>query len=107
MPRLVLRYRAKDGSGDRYVLARVGVDAERIDFVAGQEREVFDYYSKNRNALDALRAPVYEDKVVDFLFDKAEVTDRKVTREELEAALATNGGFGSANAARELLRTLK
>jgi trigger factor len=34
-----------------------------------------------------LRAPLYEDKVVDFLFDKAEVTDREVTREELQAAI--------------------
>jgi trigger factor len=34
-----------------------------------------------------LRAPLYEDKVVDFLFDKAEVSDRQVTREELEAAI--------------------
>ncbi len=34
-----------------------------------------------------LRAPLYEDKVVDFLFSKAEITDREVTREELEAAI--------------------
>lgn len=34
-----------------------------------------------------LRAPLYEDKVVDFLFSKAEITDRAVTREELEAAI--------------------
>jgi trigger factor len=34
-----------------------------------------------------LRAPLYEDKVVDFLFAKAEITDRPVTREELEAAI--------------------
>ena len=34
-----------------------------------------------------LRAPLYEDKVVDFLFDKAEITEREVTREELEAAI--------------------
>jgi trigger factor len=34
-----------------------------------------------------LRAPLYEDKVVDFLFSKAEITDRVVTREELEAAI--------------------
>src|SRR3546814_4776075 len=34
-----------------------------------------------------LRAPLYEDKVVDFLFDKAEITERAVSREELEAAI--------------------
>lgn len=49
----------------------------------GQEREVFEYYRKNRNALDALRAPVYEDKVVDFILELAEVTEKTVTLEEL------------------------
>src|SRR3546814_2921869 len=34
-----------------------------------------------------LRAPLYEDKVVDFLFDKAEISEREVTREEIEAAI--------------------
>jgi trigger factor len=41
----------------------------------------------NDMAAAQLRAPLYEDKVVDFLFDKAEVTDREVTREELQAAI--------------------
>ncbi len=49
----------------------------------GQEREVFEYYRKNRNALDALRAPVYEDKVVDFILELATVTEKPVTLEEL------------------------
>lgn len=52
----------------------------------GQEREVFEYYRKNRNALDALRAPVYEDKVVDFIFELAEVTDKPVSIEDLTKA---------------------
>ncbi|MBU2017948.1 MAG: trigger factor, partial [Alphaproteobacteria bacterium] len=39
-----------------------------------------------------LRAPLYEDKVVDYLFDKAEVTDRAVTKEELEAAIEAEDG---------------
>ncbi len=41
----------------------------------------------NDMAAAQLRAPLYEDKVVDFLFDKAEVTERQVTREELQAAI--------------------
>lgn len=49
----------------------------------GQEREVFEYYRKNKNALDALRAPVYEDKVVDFILELATVTDKDVSLEEL------------------------
>ncbi|QDM41538.1 trigger factor [Altererythrobacter sp. TH136] len=41
----------------------------------------------NDMAAAQLRAPLYEDKVVDFLFDKADITDREVTREELQAAI--------------------
>src|SRR3546814_16277691 len=42
-----------------------------------------------------LRAPLYEDKVVDFLFEKADVTDRDVTREEIEAAIVSEEGFST------------
>ena len=45
-----------------------------------------------------LRAPLYEDKVVDFLFDKAEVSEREVTREELEAAIEAEEGAAAAPA---------
>jgi len=49
----------------------------------GQEQQVWDYYRKNPNALAALRAPLFEDKVVDFLVELAEVTEKKVSRDEL------------------------
>ena len=49
----------------------------------GREKEVWDYYRNNANALAQLRAPIYEDKVVDFILELATVTERKVTREEL------------------------
>ncbi len=53
-----------------------------------QDRERFLEYIRSEPMAQAqLRAPLYEDKVVDFLFDKAEVTEREVTREELEAAI--------------------
>ena len=53
-----------------------------------QDRERFlEYVQSEPMAAAQLRAPLYEDKVVDFLFDKAEITDREVTREELEAAI--------------------
>ncbi|MFC4291942.1 trigger factor [Sphingorhabdus arenilitoris] len=45
------------------------------------------YLQENPMAAAQLRAPLFEDKVVDFLFEKAEVTDKTVTREELEAAI--------------------
>jgi len=53
-----------------------------------EDRDRFiQYIQQDQMAAAQLRAPMYEDKVVDFLFDKAEVTDRKVTREELDAAI--------------------
>jgi trigger factor len=52
------------------------------------QREAFvRYLQENPMAAAQLRAPMFEDKVVDFLFDKATVTDKSVTREELEAAI--------------------
>ena len=51
----------------------------------GQEAQIFEYYKKNRQALDALRAPLYEDKVVDFILELADVKDKNVTVEELTA----------------------
>jgi len=49
----------------------------------GQEQQVWDYYRNNPGAVAAVRAPLFEDKVVDFLLELAEVTDKQVTREEL------------------------
>ncbi len=49
----------------------------------GQERQVFEYYRSNAAALEALRAPIFEDKVVDFILQLARVTDQPVSPEEL------------------------
>lgn len=51
----------------------------------GQEKQVFDYYRKNPGALIELRGPIFEQKVVDLLVSKAKVTDKTVSREELQA----------------------
>ena len=56
---------------------------ERARSMPGREKEVWDYYRSNANALAQLRAPIYEDKVVDFILELANVTEKKVTREEL------------------------
>ncbi|HEX3114494.1 MAG TPA: trigger factor [Bradyrhizobium sp.] len=56
---------------------------ERARAMPGREKEVWDYYRKNANALAQLRAPIYEDKVVDFILELANVTEKKVTREDL------------------------
>jgi trigger factor len=52
----------------------------------GQEKQIWDYYRNNPQALAELRAPIYEEKVVDFILAQAKVGDRKVTREELMKA---------------------
>jgi trigger factor len=56
---------------------------ERARSMPGREKEVWEYYQKNANALAQLRAPIYEDKVVDFILELANVTEKKVTREDL------------------------
>ncbi|WP_375289989.1 trigger factor [Qipengyuania sp.] len=58
-----------------------------------EDRERFmQFIQQEPMAAAQLRAPLYEDKVVDFLFDKAEITDREVTREELEASIEAEEG---------------
>jgi trigger factor len=49
----------------------------------GQEKAVLDFYRKQPEAMASLRAPLYEEKVVDFLVEKAKVSDKSVTPEEL------------------------
>ncbi len=49
----------------------------------GQEKQVFEFYEKNPQALAELRAPIFEDKVVDYVLELAKPTEQKVTREEL------------------------
>lgn len=49
----------------------------------GQEKQVWDYYRNNPQALAQLRAPIYEEKVVDFIIELANVTDKPMSREEL------------------------
>jgi trigger factor len=56
---------------------------ERARQVPGREQEVWDYYRKNPGAVAAARAPIFEEKVVDFLTELATVTEKQVSREEL------------------------
>jgi trigger factor len=44
---------------------------------------VWEYYRKNPNAVASLRAPLFEEKVVDFLLELASVTEKPVSRQEL------------------------
>ncbi len=56
---------------------------EQVRQFPGQERQIWEYYQKNPGALAGVRAPLYEDKVVDFLVELAEVTEKPVSRDEL------------------------
>jgi trigger factor len=56
---------------------------ERARQLPGREQEVWDYYRNNPNALASLRAPIFEEKVVDFLVELADVTEKSVSREDL------------------------
>lgn len=56
---------------------------EQMRQLPGREQQLWDYYRKNPGALAALRAPLFEDKVVDFLIELADVTDKRVSRDEL------------------------
>jgi trigger factor len=82
------------------VLAEIGEKAEiqitddemqraLIEYVRGvpanQQREVFEFYRDNPNALANLRAPLFEEKVVDHLLTQIEVTDKSVSKEALLA----------------------
>ena len=50
---------------------------------AGYERRVLDFYRQNPGAIDTLRAPIFEDKVIDFIVELAKIGERKVTPQEL------------------------
>jgi trigger factor len=56
---------------------------ERARQVPGQEQKVWEYYRSNPDALASLRAPIFEEKVVDFVLELAKVAEKAVSREEL------------------------
>lgn len=60
----------------------------------GQEQEVYDFFRQNPQAAAQLRAPIYEEKVVDLILSKAKVTDEAVSKEELMAEDELPEGYG-------------
>jgi trigger factor len=70
---------------------------ERARQVPGREQEVWEYYRKTPAAVAAVRAPIFEEKVVDFLIELATVTEKQVSREDLlkdEEEGEEKGGVG-------------
>ena len=81
------------------VLAKYGEEAEidvkeeelqnalraQMQQFPGQEQEILNFFRSNPNAVQSLRAPIFEEKVVDHLIEKAKVTDKTVSKDELMA----------------------
>jgi hypothetical protein len=97
--RLAKRRRLSEPRDFGEVLAEIGrrnnVEVRNEELVAaiqeearrfpGRERDVIQFYQQNPNAVAQIRAPLYEEKVVDFILELAQVTNVDVTREELMA----------------------
>jgi trigger factor len=58
---------------------------ERVRQFPGQERKVYDHYRNNPDLLAEFKAPIFEDKTVDFILELAKVTEQKVSPEQLYA----------------------
>ena len=58
---------------------------EQIRQYPGQEQQIYDYFRQNPEAINAIRAPLFEEKVVDHLLTEIKVTDQPVSKEELLA----------------------
>jgi trigger factor len=58
---------------------------EQARQLPGQEQQVMEFYRDNPQASASLQAPIFEDKVVDFVIEMAKVTERALTPEELNA----------------------
>lgn len=77
---------AKIGQGSKVEVTQeeisraINQEAQRYP---GQEQQVVEFYSKNPNAVAQIRAPIYEEKVVDYVLELAEVKDVTVSREAL------------------------
>ena len=79
------------------VLAEIGEKAEiqvtedelkqalfqQVQQYPGQEKEIYEFFNKNPDAVGGLRAPIFEEKVVDHILESAAVKDKTVTAEEL------------------------
>ena len=93
----IAAYALSFGSADYFALMVLGLVAastisdeelqralfEQVRQYPGQEQQVYDYFRKTPEAIQSLRAPIYEEKVVDHLLGSVKVTDKTVSREEL------------------------
>jgi trigger factor len=75
--------------------------AQEAQRFPGQERQVVDYYRNNPALMDGLRAPIFEDKVIDFILEMAAVTDRSVPAAEILAGAAAEDAGVAESADKE------
>jgi len=73
----------------------------------GQEREVLDYFQKTPEALANLRAPIYEDKVIDYIAEIAKVSERSISPDELRQELEGEGAEAAAANAKQPKKAAK
>ena len=66
------------------VTRQISREAQRYP---GQEKEVFEFYQKNPQAMAQVRAPIFEEKVVDFILEQADVNEKMVSRDALIASI--------------------
>ena len=65
--------------------------SEQARMFQGRESEIYEFYRNNPEAMQSLQAPIFEDKVVDFIVEMAQVTDRTVGIDELAAEPGDDG----------------
>ncbi len=71
---------------------------EQLRQYPGQEKQILDFFRSQPGAAASIRAPIFEEKVIDHLLTEIDVTDKKVTKEEL---LADEEGEGSGKDAKK------
>jgi trigger factor len=65
---------------------------ERVRQYPGQERQVWEFYQKNPQALAEIRAPLFEEKVVDQILSQVKVAEENVSKETLFSDDDAEGG---------------
>jgi len=78
--------------GTRHDITVPEADVQRAIFAQarqypGQERQFFEFIQKNPQAFQQIRAPLFEDRVVDFILELAKVTEKPVSKDELQKAI--------------------
>jgi trigger factor len=89
--------RANVQVSDQEMNAALAAEARRYP---GQEREIYEFFRKNPQAAAQLRAPIYEEKVVDLILATAKVADLSTTKEALFAEDEMPEGYGEASPAK-------